>query len=363
MTLPPLVDREVAAERLKLIFPNSAFDTVLSSPLAAAAVVAMLYVGAIVDDTADPPVVDFVWARPATVMQMSDAALTAFHSDAARKSWAQAEARSTRTIATLLEGHGLEHHPWYAANSRETLRDETWPGWRRHGAVRQRHGIPTNSSKPRWALTASFARLFDPELTGDQLIAAIEAWRDEHMDPGDVLRIHRANELARATHQTPVSLPGGGTRVLEPGVASAILKGVIEEWAPRKMGEPFVVAISEPGAKAWAQDTATLAAAGIAINVSSVLPDAIIVDIGTKPPTFWIVEAVASDGEVNEDRKADLLAWAADQYIDPARCEFLSAFTSRNSAPARKRLKDIASGTYVWFLDEPTRELAWYELA
>lgn len=361
MTLPPLIDRDLATERLKRIFPNTAFDTVLSSPLAAAAVVAMLYVGAVVDDDADPPIVDFVWARPATVMQMSEEAL-ALSSEDDRRAWARAEAQSTKKIVNLLYEHGIDHHPWYAANSRETVRDETWPGWRRHGAVRQRHGIPTNSSKPRWALTASFAKLFDPELTADDLEVAIDAWRNRHMDPGDVLRIHRANELAKATHQTPVALPGGGTRVLEPGTASAILKGVIEEWAPRKMDEPFVVAINEPGAKAWAEDTATLAAAGIGINVSSVLPDAIIVDIGTKPPTFWIVEAVASDGEVNEDRKADLLAWAADQYIDPNRCEFVSAFTSRNGAPARKRLKDIASGTYVWFLDEPTHELAWYEL-
>ena len=85
-------------------------------------------------------------------------------------------------------------------------------------------------------------------------------------------------------------------------------------------------------------------------------------DAGAKPPTFWIIEAVASDGEINEDRKADLLEWAQDQYIDPSHCQFLSAFTSRNSREARKRLKDIAVGTYCWFLDEPERELAWNEL-
>lgn len=48
--------------------------------------------------------------------------------------------------------------------------------------------------------------------------------------------------------------------------------------------------------------------------------------------------------------------------IDPAHCQFLSAFTSRNSPPARRRLKDIAVGTSCWFLDEPDRELVWTEL-
>ncbi len=362
MSLRPVIHRDQAAERLRLIFPRAAFDPVLSSPLAAAAVTAMLYIGAVVPEDGEEADPENTWARPATVMQMSDAAagLTA---DADRLAWARAEAQSKKKVVDMLASLGHDHQPWYAANSRETLRDETWPAWRRHGAVRQRQGIPTNSSKPRWALTASFADLFDPELAEDGLDAAIDLWRNEHMDPGDVLRIHRGIELAKAPHQIQVHLPGGGMRVLEPGDSSAILRGVVEEWAPRRLSDPFIVSISEPGAKAWVQDTNTLAAAGITINVSSVLPDAIVVDIGTKPPTFWIVEAVASDGEINEDRKSDLLQWAADQYIDPVRCQFLSAFTSRNSPPARRRLKDIAAGTYVWFLDEPTRELAWYELS
>jgi len=33
----PVTDREAAVERLELIFPGAAFDTVLSSPLAGAA--------------------------------------------------------------------------------------------------------------------------------------------------------------------------------------------------------------------------------------------------------------------------------------------------------------------------------------
>ena len=56
-----------------------------------------------------------------------------------------------------------------------------------------------------------------------------------------------------------------------------------------------------------------MAEVGISINVSSVLPDVLMFDAGARPPTFWIVEAVASDGEINEVRKAKLLEWAKDQ--------------------------------------------------
>ena len=363
-TYRPLIDRHEAEARLKSIFPPDAFDTVLSSRLAGSAIAAMIYVGAVVGDDDDPPVPENVWARPATVLQMSDEVM-AMTTEAERQAWTEAQAVNNKKIASLLKEAGSAHTPWYADNSRETLRDETWPGWRRHGAIRQRQGIATNSSLPRWALTASFADLFKPDLGGQDLADAIGLWRNDHMDPGDVLRIHRANELAKASYDVVVSMPPfvGATRSLEPGLTSQILKGVIEEWAPARLANPFVVAISEPGAKAWAQDTKTLAAAGISINVSSVLPDAIIVDIGAKPPEFWIIEAVATDGEIDEDSKSALLAWAADQYIDPAHCQFMSAFSSRHHPAARRRLKDLAVGTFAWFLDEPGRELAWYDIS
>lgn len=360
VTLRPVIGRDLCEERLKIIFPPDAFDTVLSNKLAASSVATMIYVGAVVSDEG-PPTPENVWARPQTVLSMSDEVFSRT-SNSDRLAWAAAAARQVKDIVALLQKWGVEHQRWYATDTRETLRDETWPKWRAHGAVRRREDIPPTSSKPRWALTASFADLFDPGLNGTALIGAIEDWRATHMSPGELLKIQFANELAKSEHQVPVLVPGFGVRNLEPGTASLIIKGVIEEWAPRRLANPVVVAISEPGTKVWVLDKAKMAAAGISINVSSVLPDVIILDAGSKPPTFWIIEAVASDGEVNEERKVDLLAWAQDQYIDPQLCRFLSAFTSRNSREVRKRFKDIAVGTYCWFLDEPNCELAWHEL-
>ncbi len=112
----------------------------------------------------------------------------------------------------------------------------------------------------------------------------------------------------------------------------------------------------------YVADAARLRALGLTIDTSSLLPDAVIVDIAAKPPTFWIVEAVASDGPVTEDRRKQLLRWAQDQRIPPGSCRFVSAFASRHAAPARRRLKDLAAGSYAWYADEPGRELAWYEI-
>jgi len=77
----------------------------------------------------------------------------------------------------------------------------------------------------------------------------------------------------------------------------------------------------------------------------------------------WIVEAVATDGPVTEERRRRLLEWAADQKIPAGSCRFLSAFLSRNHGAAKRRLKDLAVGTLAWYLDEPTRELSWHEIS
>ncbi|QQW36889.1 BsuBI/PstI family type II restriction endonuclease [Mycobacterium marinum] len=360
MTLRPVVDRDQVRERLVKIFPPEAFDAVLSNPLAAAGVAAMIYVGAVVDDEGDPEP-ENVWSRPSTVLWMSDT-IHAHTSDDERLAYASAAAVGRRRIETLVQEWGDSHHPWYADTTRETLRDEIWPKWRENGAARMRTGIATSSSLPRWALTASFADLFDPALDGDELDAAIADWQDAHLNPGAKLKLHYASALAKAEHEVTVQLPGYGQRVLDPGVSSMILKGVIEQWAPARLATPVVLAISQSGDKLYVADQAVLAQIGISINVSSVLPDAIIVDVGVTPATFWIVEAVATDGEINETRKENLTAWAVEQYIAPEQLQFLSAFASRNAPTIRRRLKDIASGTFCWFLDEPGNELSWSEI-
>ena len=215
-TLRTVVDRDLCEKRLKIIFPPGTFDSVLSNRLAASSVAAMIYVGAVVNDEGDPQP-ENVWVRPQTVLSMSDEAL-ARTGDDDRRAWAAAAARQVKDVVALLGQWGVEHHRWYATDSRETIRDETWPKWRNHGAARLREGIARNSSLPRWALTASFADLFDPNLDDTDLTSAIEDWRATHMSPGDLLKIQYVNELAKAEHQVPVQIPGYGVRNLEPGV-------------------------------------------------------------------------------------------------------------------------------------------------
>ncbi len=357
MTFRPPISANEATLRLVTIFPREAFDSIHSNPLAGAAIAAMLYVDAVAPPDEDPP----AWARPSTCTWMSDAVL-AHDTDAERLAWRAAAERNKNQVAALLASWGEEFQPRYADNTRETLRDETFSVWREHGALRQRFGLPTSSGLGRWALTASFADLFSPNLSGTGLETAAEAWRDNNMSPGPRLRALRAADRARQVHEVLVHLPGGTIRHLEPGDASLILKGVIEEWVPNRLEDPVVITISEPGDKIFTGDAQTLHHLGVNIDPSRVLPDALLADLGQNPVIFWIIEAVASDGPITEERRERLLEWANDQNIDPSTCRFLTAFISRADNAARRRLKDLAAGTFAYYADEPGRELHWYEI-
>lgn len=218
-TVPDIQD---CAERLELIFPRLAFDTVLSSPGAGAAVAAMLYVDAIVpDDGPVPP--DAQWVRPTTCLWLSMAAYK--RDDAASRTAYYRAAIGGNAKAKMEALHrewGTTHKPLYGDNSRETLRDETFPAWLDHTALRVRPGIKTTSPAPRWALTSSFADLFDPALQGDALSLAIDAWREAHMTPGARLKALTAAQREQTTHAVEVRLPNGDLRSLEPGEASVI---------------------------------------------------------------------------------------------------------------------------------------------
>jgi hypothetical protein len=68
---------------------------------------------------------------------------------------------------------------------------------------------------------------------------------------------------------------------------------------------------------------------------------------------FWFVEAVATGGEITEQRRTDLLRWATERDIPAHACRFLNAFLSRMEPIFRSRVANLAWGSLVWFLDEP----------
>ena len=347
-----LLDRTHCTKRLRLIFPTEVVEDprTVSGPLAGAAIYAFIYVGAFEGHN---PI------RPSMVLWMCDGVAERARQaspDAAaqdRERWYQAALRNHKALTALVHEWGIDHRPWYADNSRETLRDEVFREWLRLGAVLHDPSLPTTSSRPAWTLRGNFAALFKPQLVGEDLAASIGVWQDQNLGTVGRARIMLANERQAAIHAVEVRLPNGSVRPLAPGDSSLILKGIIEQLAPRLLGQPGVVAISQSKQKIDLLDDALLRQLGLTIKAAELLPDALLFD--GEAGRFWFVEAVATDGEIHEARKTELLRWASDHGIQPEQCGFITGFLSRTHEAFRRRGARIAWETSAWFLDEPDR--------
>jgi hypothetical protein len=349
MSLP---SRDVCQERLRLIFPEAWPQRGrLTNQLAAAAVFTCLYVWAVEGERR---------IRPSMVLWMCDQA-AARTSEEERRRWYEAALRGKLKLEALLESWGMTHHPWYADNTREPLRDETFRAWARLGAILRDETVPTTSPRPQWSLASDFAALFDATIEDAELLERIDDWQDDHLGAIGRTRVALARQLAGPGEQVVVTLPGSQIRTLAPGGSSLILKGVVEELAPRLLERPAVLFISESRQHLHIVDAELLRELGIEADSARLLPDALLFDAG--PGLFWFVEAVLTDGAIDEGRKISLDQWAKEQGIPSDRCRYLTAFTGRTAAPFRRLVGSLAWGTYVWFLEEPDKIVRFEDLA
>ena len=338
MALPPLLPIPEIHERLGAIFPDgTAHRNFLIREMAAKTVFTMLYLGAVHGTGC--------WLRPDQVTRMTDhqAASTG---EEERIAWRDASLRPTNMS---IDGR------WYAANTREPIRDETLrEGLLRTGAVQERGDLPTTSPRPRYALSFEFAALFDPALEGEALQAAITAWQEANLSTGALARIAILRRgTVTAEERVLVTFPNGETRHMDPGPSSVISKAVVEEFAPRFLENPGVIWLSESRNKVVARDDELAQAIGLEIQPHLNLPDLILVDLESTEPLLVFVEVVASDGPVSEARKQALLSVATDAGFEEGQIAFVTAYEDRSHAAFKSSVGELAWCSFAWFMSEP----------
>ena len=338
MPLPPLLPVPDVHQRLQAIFPVGTENrNYVTREIAARTVFVMLYIGAV--EGAER------WLRPDQVTRMTDAQ-AALAEDASREAWLE---ESIRPAAGHIEGR------WYAANTREPIRDETLrEGLVRVGAVKEREGLPTTSPHPRYALAGAFAGLFDPGLTGKTLQSAVEEWQAASLSGGALARVAlmRRGAVAREG-RVFVTFPSGETRSMEPGPSSVITKAVVEDFAPRFLERPGVVWLSESRNRVVARDDRLAREIGLTIRPDRNLPDLILTDLGPDDPLLVFVEVVATAGPVNEARQIALMAIATEAGFCEDRVAFVTAYADRDDAAFRGSVSKLAWGSFAWFMSEP----------
>ena len=299
----------------------------------------MLYVGA-VEGTGR-------FLAPKHVYRMTERQAAAID-DAAREAYAHKAIRP---------GFRSPGRRWYADNTREPIRDETLrEGLVSIGAVVVRDDLPTTSSKPRYALKADFAALFDPALEDEALERAVARWQTENLSKSALARVSILR-LGAAGSDTGVlvTFANKETRTLAPGPSSIITKAVVEDFARRFLIKPAVLWLSESGNKVVARDDKLAAAIGLKIEADKNLPDLILADLGAADPLLVFVEVVATDGAVTPRRRAALLALTDAAGFPHSQVAFVTAYEDRDSAGFRRTVSGLAWGSFAWFRSEPAQ--------
>ncbi len=346
MVLPALTPVSDIHERLQVIFPSgTANRNYVTREIAAKTVFVMMYSGAI--EGSDH------WIRPDQVTRMTDVQ-AASTSDADREAWRE---ESLRPAAGSIEGR------WYAVNTREPIRDETLrEGLVRTGAVVERERIPTTSPRPRYALTRDFVALLDPGLYGNALETAVTAWQKSNLSTGALARIEIMRQGAVSSEgRVLVTLPSGETRQMQPGPSSVISKAVIEEFAPRFLGVPGAIWLSESRNQVVARDDELAQAIGLTIDPQRNLPDLILVDLGPVEPVLVFVEVVATSGPVSASRQVALWRIAEEAGFNEKQVVFVTAFEDRDTATFKSSVSQLAWRSFAWFMSEPDHIIFLYQ--
>jgi hypothetical protein len=336
--LPPLADVSDIQRRLFEIFPEGTPQRAYCTrEMAARTIFVMLYIGAIEGCG--------MWMAPKHVYRMGTVQSN-LRSDPDREAYIQVVQR---------RGSQAPVDRWFQDNTREPIRDETLKdGLVRMGAVVTRPGVPTTSSKGRYALQSAFASLFDPALIDEPLAAVIAAWQEQHLSTGALARVRLQQRSASAAKsRILVTLPNGESRQMQPGLSSVITKSVVEVFTGKFMTDPAVLWISESGNKIVQRDDELAQAVGLRIEADKLLPDMILVDLAPAEPLVVFVEAVATSGEITEARRAALLDLITAAGFKPNQVAFVTAFSDRNASAFKRAIPDLAWGSFAWCLSEP----------
>jgi BsuBI/PstI restriction endonuclease domain/BsuBI/PstI restriction endonuclease HTH domain len=338
MALPALLPRKDIHQRLQVIFPEGTPQrNYCTRELAASTVFTALYVGAVEGRES--------FFGPKHVYRMTGAQALRTD-DASRARYAE------KIIGPGFQPRGRR---WYSDNTREPIRDETLrEGLVALGAVVEKTDVPTTSSRPRYALASSFAALFAPQLAGKAFEVAISKWQTNSLNPGALARIALIRQGAAAGgNHVLVTYPNGETRRMAIGPSAPITKAVIEVFAPRFLQNPAVLLLSESANKIVDRDEKLASAIGLNIQIDRNLPDVILVDLGPEHPRLVFVEAVATDGPVNDRRKAALEDLATHAGFPLQNIAFVTAYLDRSGQPFKKTVDALAWGSYAWFVSEP----------
>lgn len=231
----------------------------------------------------------------------------------------------------------------YAPNTRETVRRQTMHQFVEAGLALynpDKPDRPVNSPKAVYQI--------EPAVLALLRTFGTDAWRNklaEYLATRETLSARYAKE--RTQNRIPVEIAPGRKISLSSGEHSALIRSVIEDFAPRFAPGSILVYAGDTGDKWGYFDAALLAELNVAVDAHGKMPDVVL----HYPARNWLllVESVTSHGPVDGKRHDELARLFAGSN---AGLVFVTAFPSR--AVMSRYLGEIAWETEVWVADAPS---------
>ncbi|MCB0254603.1 MAG: restriction endonuclease [Anaerolineae bacterium] len=258
------------------------------------------------------------------------------------KMWADAE-NPLMGITPIMEWARANYGKEYAPNTRETVRRQTIHQFVDAGIALRNPDEPgrsVNSPKTVYQIEPATLELlwtFGSEVWHSSLMS--------YLAGRETLKARYASE--RALKRVPVQIAPGKTISLSAGKHSALIRAIIEEFAPRFAPGSVLVYVGDTGKKWGYFDAALLAKLGVQVDTHGKMPDVVLYH--AEKHWLLLVEAVTSHGPVDSKRQDELNRLFSGVT---AGLVYVTAFPDHSTM--KRRVDSIAWETEVWIADSPS---------
>lgn len=231
----------------------------------------------------------------------------------------------------------------YAPNTRETIRRQTMHQFCDAGLTLHnpdKPDRPVNSPRAVYQIEPSALAVIQAYGT-----EAWDALLGAYIAENATLVAQYAKE--REQNLIPVQTSDGLSLTLTPGEHSELIRGIIENFAPRFAPGSLLIYAGDTGAKLGFFDTEKLRALGVEVDTHGKMPDVVLHYL--EKDWLILIESVTSHGPVDGKRHSELEKLFAGSKIGIV---YVTAFPNR--AVMGKYLGEIAWETEVWVADAPS---------
>lgn len=136
---------------------------------------------------------------------------------------------------------------------------------------------------------------------------------------------------------------------------AALIEASIVIYAPKFLpGYEMLYKDDSDGDRISAGERLAMKAAGVDLGLADAMPDVLL----WNPTTdwLWVIEAVTSDGEVDPHKVRNMTSFK--ERHGKKGIGFTTTYnTWRDAAIRQQKVRNIEIGTYIWILEDPTRQM------